>query len=305
MKRNPFSLFIGLLILVVFAFLLFSFQVRQSEVAVVTTFGNPTRPITEPGLHFKWPRPIQRVYKFDQRTQNFEDRVTEGQTKERFNVLTSVYVGWRITNAATFLPKFAGSANPIGEAERKLDERLGNVKMAIVGNHSLSDFISVSDNGTNLAGIEGEILRAIQSEVSSNNWGLEVTFLGLKKLQLPESVSKAVLERMQAERKVLADKSQYDGEKEAQIIRSDAERRAADMISQAESEAIEIRAKGEAQAAESLSAFKKNPELANFIFSLNALENSLKDRSILIFDQHTPPFDILRGVSTNLLAPSR
>ena len=77
------------------------------------------------------------------------------------------------------------------------------------------------------------------------------------------------------------------------------------MVSQAESEAIEIRAKGEAQAAESLTAFKKNPELANFIFSLNALENSLKDRSILIFDQHTPPFDILRGVSTNLLNPSR
>ena len=110
---------------------------------------------------------------------------------------------------------------------------------------------------------------------------------------------------MQAERKVLADKSQFDGEKEAQIIRSDAERRAADMISQAESQAIEIRAKGEAVAAESLASFKKNPELANFIFSLNALETSLKDHSILIFDQHTPPFDILRGVSTNLLAPGR
>jgi membrane protease subunit HflC len=305
MKRNPFSLFIGLLILVVFAFLLFSFQVRQSEVAVVTTFGKPTRPITEPGLHAKWPRPIQRVYKFDQRMQNFEDRTTEGQTREHFNVITSVYVGWRITDPAAFLPKFAGSVNPISEAERKLDERLGNIKMAVVSKHSLSDFISVSDNGTNLAAIEAEILHAIQSEVSSNNWGLEVSFLGLKRLQLPESVSKAVLERMQAERRVLADKSQYEGEKEASIIHSDADRRAADMVSQAESEAIEIRAKGEAQAAESLAAFKKNPELANFIFSLNALENSLKDRSILIFDQHTPPFDILRGVSTNLLNPSR
>ena len=305
MKRNPFSLFIGVLILIVFGFLLFSFQVRQSEVAVVTTFGKPTRPITEPGINFKWPRPIQRVYKFDQRTQNFEDRVTEGQTRERFNVLTSVYVGWRITNATEFLPKFAGSANPIGEAERKLDERLGNIKMAVVGNHSLSDFISVSETGTNLAGIEAEILRAIQGEVSSNNWGLEITFLGLKKLQLPESVSKEVLSRMQAERKVLAEKSQNEGEKEAAIIRSDADRRAAEMLSQAESEAIEIRGKGEAQAAEYLTAFKKNPELANFIFSLNALESSLKDRSILIFDQHTPPFDILRGVSTNLLNPSR
>jgi len=305
MKRNPFSLFIGVLILVIFGFLLFTFQVRQSEVAVVTTFGNPARLITEPGINWKWPRPIQRVYKFDQRTQNFEDRVTEGQTREGFNVLTSVYIGWRITNATAFLPKFAGSANPINEAERKLDERLGNIKMAVVGRHSLSDFISVNDNGTNLPKIEAEILQAIQSEVSSNNWGLEVSFLGLKRLQLPESVAKTVLERMQAERKVLAGKSEGEGEKEASIIRSDAERRAADMLAQAESDAIEIRAKGEAQAAEPLTSFKKNPELANFIFTLNALENSLKDHSILIFDQHTPPFDILRGVSTNLLTPSR
>jgi hypothetical protein len=50
-----------------------------------------------------------------------------------------------------------------------------------------------------------------------------------------------------------------------------------------------------------LSVFQKNPELANFIFRLNALEISLKDRSVLIFDEHTPPFDLFRGVSTNLL----
>jgi regulator of protease activity HflC (stomatin/prohibitin superfamily) len=31
---------------------------RQSEVAVVTTFGKPTRPITEPGAHLRLPPPI-------------------------------------------------------------------------------------------------------------------------------------------------------------------------------------------------------------------------------------------------------
>jgi len=41
--------------------------------------------------------------------------------------------------------------------------------------------------------------------------------------------------------------------------------------------------------------------LASFIFRLNALESSLKERSTLIFDQQTPPFDLFRGASTNLL----
>ena len=45
-------------------------------------------------------------------------------------------------------------------------------------------------------------------------------------------------------------------------------------------------------------------ELAKFLFGLTALEGSLKDRSILIFDQTTPPFNLFGGASTNLLKMS-
>ena len=50
---------------------------RKTEVAVVTTFGKPTRTNTEPGAYFKLPWPIQKVHKFDQRIQNFEDKYDE------------------------------------------------------------------------------------------------------------------------------------------------------------------------------------------------------------------------------------
>jgi membrane protease subunit HflC len=136
--------------------------------------------------------------------------------------------------------------------------------------------------------------------VQSQNYGLEVDFLGFKKIALPESVTQTVFERMTAERKVLADKSQYEGESKANEIRSDADRKSAEIITAAESKATEIRGLGEAEAAKSLSVFNQNPELANYIFRLNALENSLKERSILVFDRHTPPFDLFSGISTNL-----
>jgi membrane protease subunit HflC len=301
MKRNLFTLSVGLLLFLIFCLLLFVFQVRQSEVAVVTTFGKPTRPITEAGRHYKWPWPIQKVYKFDQRIQNFEDRPTEGLTKDSFALLTSVYVGWQITDPAAFFPKFAGSLNSIAEAERKLDERLGNLKSAIVGKHALSDFVSTSDNAASLLAIEDEMRRAIQGQISNDNWGLEVRFLGIKRLQLPEGVSKTVFDRMQAERKVLSDASQSEGDAEAAKIRSEADSKAAVMISDAESKATQIRAKGEAQAAESLAVFNQDPGLAKFIIQLDALKDSLKDRSTLIFDANTPPFNLLQGVSTNLL----
>jgi membrane protease subunit HflC len=302
MKWNPLTLIIGALLLLVFCLLLFVFQVRQSEVAVVTTFGKPTRPITDPGAHFKLPWPIQKVYKFDQRVQNFEDALTEGLTRDSFNLLTSVYVGWRISQPTNFFPKFAGTSDPIAEAERVLQQRLSHTKSAVVGKHPLSDFVSATDQGTNFLAVEREILSAIQSEVRNFNYGLEIEFLGIKKLQLPESVTQSVFERMQSERKVLADQSQYEGEREASIIRSDAERTATELLAKAQSEATQIRGKGEAEAAKSLSVFKQDPALANLIFSLTTLEGSLKDRSTLIFDQHTPPFDLFRGVSTNLLS---
>ncbi|HWH70827.1 MAG TPA: hypothetical protein VNT26_15670, partial [Candidatus Sulfotelmatobacter sp.] len=127
-------------------------------------------------------------------------------------------------------------------------------------------------------------------------------FLGIKKLGLPENVTQSVFERMTSERQVLISKSQYEGEAEAQKIRSEADRKAAELLANAEGQATQIRGKGEAEAAKSLAVFKENPELANFIFRLNALEGSLKDRSVLIFDQHTPPFDLFRGASTNLLS---
>ena len=158
MKRNPLTLVIGLLLILIFGLLLFTFQVRTTEVAVVTTFGKPTRPITEPNLYFKWPWPIQKVWSFDRRVQNFEDRLTEGLTRDSFNLLTSVYVGWKVSDPTAFFPRFAGSANPIAAAEALLDQWLGNAKTAVVGKHPLSDFVSTSDNGASFVAIEKEIL---------------------------------------------------------------------------------------------------------------------------------------------------
>ncbi|HWW01698.1 MAG TPA: protease modulator HflC [Candidatus Acidoferrum sp.] len=301
MKRNPLILAVGLLLILIVGLLLFLFQVRKSEVVVVTWFGKPIRNVTEPGPHLRWPWPIENVHRFDQRVQNFEDKLTEGLTSDSFNLLSSVYVGWKITDAKSFFPKFAGGSDPIAEAERMLNGRLSNAKAAIIGKHPLSDFLTPGQEGSKFAEVEKEILGTIQAQVPTNIYGLEIEFLGFKKLGLPESVTASVFERMTKERQVLASKSQYEGEAEAQKIRSEADRKAAEMLYAAAGQATQIRGRAEAEAAKSLSVFQQNPELAKFIFGLTALESSLKERSTLIFDQHTPPFDLLWGASTNLL----
>ncbi len=301
MKSNPLTLIIGCILLVLFALLLVVFQVRRTEVAVVTTFGKPTRDLSEPGPYLKWPWPIQKVYKFDNRVQNYQDKLTESMTSDSFNLLTSVYVGWKITNAKVFFPKFVGYADPINAAEQVLDRLLANAQIAIVGNHPLVDFLSTSPQQNKFVGIEHEILASVESQLQTNSYGMDLQFLGFKKLELPESVTQTVFDRMKAERKVLAQQSISEGEAQASKIHSQADLTAQQMLAAAQGTATEIRGKAEEQAANSLLTFQQNPQLANFMFDLDALQGSLKDHSILIFDQHTPPFNLLRGVSPSLL----
>jgi membrane protease subunit HflC len=299
MKKNSLTLIVGFLLIVLFALLLFVFQVRTTQVAVVTTFGKPTRPVAEPGAYFKWPWPIQKVYYFDKRVQNFEDKFTEDLTADNNNLLTSVYIGWRITDPKEFFPKFAGGS--VTEAEKVLEGLLRSSKSAVIGKHALSDFVSANADGSKFSAIETEILGILQSQIHGRNYGIEIEFLGIKRIGLPETVTQSVFDRMTSERQVLISKSQYEGEAEAMKIRSGAERRAAEIISIAEGQATQIRGRGEAEAANSLAVFQQNPELASFLFRLTALENSLKDRSTLIFDQQTPPFNLFQGGSTNLV----
>jgi membrane protease subunit HflC len=297
MKRNILTVIIGAALIIIFALLLFVFQVRKSEVAVVTTFGKPVRNITEPGAYFKWPWPVQKVYKFDQRIQNFEDKFSENLTADNNNLLTSVYVGWKISDAAAFFPKFAGGSVPA--AQRMLESMLRSAKSAVIGKHQLSDFVNANPQDLKFDAIETEIESAVQTELQTNDCGIQIAFLGIKKLGLPESITQTVFSRMTSERQVLISKLQYAGEAEAQKIRSAADRQAAETIADADAAATRIRGEGEAEAAKTLPVFQQNPELYVYLLRIDALRQSLNQRSTLIFDERTPPFDLFQHLPAN------
>ena len=65
------TMLLGLVVAAILLVAVFSYQLNQTESAVVTTFGRPTE-VTEPGLHFRWPFPFQRIYRFDHRIRCFE-----------------------------------------------------------------------------------------------------------------------------------------------------------------------------------------------------------------------------------------
>ncbi|HXT12976.1 MAG TPA: protease modulator HflC [Candidatus Angelobacter sp.] len=301
MKRSSLIIVIGALLVIIFAFWLCAFQVRTTEVAVVTTFGKPTRSLNDPGLYFKWPPPVQRVYKFDKRIQSslFENKFREDLTSDGFTLLTSVYVGWRITEPGVFLQKFPGG---IPAVEQQLGTLVSTPKSSVIGKHPLSDLVSANPGGSKFDQVENEVLKAVQSQLQTNDYGIAIEFLNFKKIGLPESTTEKVFSRMTEERNKLVSAVQYEGESQANIIRSDANLKAAKILAEAQGVALKVQGQGQTEAAKYLGVFEQNPELASFLFRLTALEDSLKDKSTLIFDQQTEPFTLFKGAMTNSAA---
>jgi membrane protease subunit HflC len=279
----------------VFLALLFCFQVRTTEVAVVTTFGRYSRSETNAGIYLRLPLPIQKIYKFDKRLQTFERKYEQQFTRDKKSPILSVYVGWHVADPRRFLESFNGD---LLKAEQTLENVVRDAKNSVIGNHDFSELISPDPAKVKFDVIEGE-MKAAMAATALSAYGVSIDLVGIKELGLPEALTAKVFERMKSEREKLVKKYQGEGNAEADRIRSEAELRRKELIAQAENEAQRILGGAEQEASKHYQTLQQDPELAVFLLSLRSLEGSLKDRSTLILDERTPPFNLLKGDSTS------
>ena len=301
-QRNPLTLLTGALLVLIFLFMLFSFQVRQTEVAVVTTFGKYSRSVTNAGFQFRCPWPIEKVYEFNNRLQTFDSKYDQSTTKDSVILMSKVYVGWRIAEPRIFLERFNGD---VADVERKLGDVARNAKNEVLGLHDFGDLISTNVTELKFDQIEAEMLQRVQARAQAAGYGVEVEMLGIRQLGLPESTTSSIFERMRAERQRLVARFQTEGERDAKIIRANADGLAKEILAGATAEAIRIGGQAEVQAQTYYAVFEKNPELAIFLVQLKAMEQSLKDHTHLILDQQTPPFNLLNSSGAATAAPRK
>ena len=299
MKKLRLTVIVAALVLGVFVSVLFLFQVRQTQVAVVTAFGRFDRAITEPGLYLRWPWPANKIYLFDNRQQTFERKFEQTTTSDGRSLIVSVFIAWQIADPRLFIERFA--QGDMTRAEQALEGVVRDAKNAVIGQHQFGDLISTNKSRVKLQQAEAEMLALVQSKAAAN-YGVRVTMLGVKQLGLPESITGKVFDRMRAERQRLVKQFQSEGEAEAIRIRADADRIKQETLARADAEAMKIRGQAEAEAAKNYAVFQQEPDLASFLIQLNSLGNSLKERSTLVLDPQTPPFNLLRGET---LAPAR
>jgi membrane protease subunit HflC len=290
MKRNTLLLTVGLLVAVMFVLLQVLFTVREGEAVVVTTFGKPVRELTAAGLYMRWPWPVQRIYRFDHRIHTLEGAFEETLTRDGKNILVAVYAGWRIQKPMEFLER----VGTVEQAEHNLDSLLRSQKNAVLGQFPFAGLINTNAAAVQFDAIEQQMLAAVQTEALAR-YGVEVQFLGIRKIGLPESITEKVFARMKAEREEIAERYRSEGEGEAIKLRAAAESQRNQLLAKAEAEAKGIRAEGDARAAESYQVFEKNPELAMFLRKLEVLELTLQKKSTVVLSSETEPFDLLQG----------
>jgi membrane protease subunit HflC len=288
MKRIAIPILI-LLLIAVFLSMLVVFQVRQTEVAFVTRFGSPVRPVMQPGLHVKWPDPIESVTRFDARLRFYEGDFAETTTKGAVPIIVKTYVVWRVANPLEFY-KSVGTSNVA--AETKLYGQIKDTQNRVIGQHTFGEMVNSDPNLIRLADIEQEMLTDLKKSVEKE-YGVEVATLGIKQLKVSEDVTAKIFERMKAARNLTTRATIAMGAAEAKAIESDARKKQEELLAAADARAMKIRGDGDAEAAQYYKMLEQEPNFALFLKDLDALKQMLNEKTTLLIPMDADPFKLL------------
>jgi len=278
---------LGGVVLLVLVVYMMVFQVRFTETAVVTTFGEPSDPKTVPSWYLKWPWPIQKVIKYDNRIRIFEDTEEQTLTRDSKSLIVVTYCGWRIENPLKFLQ----TVGSVGEVEERLSEVIRGHKTTVVGRYALANFVSTNPSELRFRQIEEEMLAGVQKDVAK--YGVKAEVLGIKRLTLPQSVTESVFDRMKKTWEKIAAEYEEGGKAVAARIVTNAGQMADRIKSFAETRARAIETEGQARAAAMFRKFDENPELAEFLLKLDYLKRTFSDQTVIYLDPSVEPSVLL------------
>ena len=284
--KNLSRLFVGLLTLLILLSLS-TFTVDQREHAVVFRLGEIVSVKAEPGLYFKVPL-VENVRFFEKRILTYDSTQPDRFiTSEKKSVLVDSYIKWRINDPAKYYVSVNGDER---QAERRLTQTVNDGLRAEFGKRTIQEVVS---------GERSEIMNIIKERADSDSRqiGIEIIDVRIRRVDLPNEVSESVYQRMNAERKAVANELRSQGFAESEKIRADAEKQRDIIITDAYREAQMIKGQGDAKASRIYAdTFSKNPEFYDFYRSLEAYRNSFDGKDdIMVLDANSDFFKYLRG----------
>lgn len=263
------------------------YTVGEREYAMLFALGELKTVVTEPGLHFKLPAPLQNVVYLDKRILTLDASGADlVQTSEKKNLMIDTFVKWRIGDARRYWVSFQGG-------ERAASDRLAMLLRDVLNiavNKRTVNQITSSEREKAMA----EISELLQARVKA--LGIDIVDVRMKRVDFTPEISESVYSRMEAERKRVASEERSKGAAQAERIRAGADRQSEVILAEAYRDAQKTKGEGDGEAARIYAdAFGKDPEFARFYRSLEAYRRSFSQKSdVMVVDPSADFFSYLK-----------
>ena len=277
------------------------FVVDQRQYGVVYALGQVKEVISQPGLQFKLPPPLQNVSYIDKRLLTLDSVDTEPMlTAEKQRVVIDWFVRWRISDPLAYIRNVG------------LDEAAGANQLNRVVRNAFQEEINKFTVRELLSSKREQLMTDVKNEVTgvvkgAKPWGIEIIDVRMTRADYVEAITESVYRRMEAERKRVANELRSTGAAEGEKIRADADRQREVTVANAYRDAQKIKGEGDAQAAAIYAeAFGRDPQFAQFYRSLEAYKASFNKKSdVMVLDpKDTEFFKAFRNGGT-AVAPGR
>ncbi len=228
---------IAALIVVVVLALASLFTVSPTQQVLITQLGQPVRVIDTPGLHARIPF-VQTIIPFDRRLLIFELPSQEVILGEQRRLIVDSFTMFRITDPLRY---YQAVGPELGGIQARLNSVAQSSMRRVLGNRKLLEVLSAG---------RAAIMASIRDQVNQEmrGFGVSIEDVRIRRADLPEENTQAILSRMQSERERVARQARAEGAEASARIRADAERDRTVLLAEARATADRLRGEGEEQA---------------------------------------------------------
>jgi modulator of FtsH protease HflC len=264
------------------------FVVDQRQFAVVYALGEIKQVISEPGLNWKMPAPLQNVVMLDRRTQSLDSPESKPIfTAEKKSLVIDWLLKWRVNDPKQFI---RNNGTDIRNAENRITPIVQAALNEEVTKRTVGAVLS-----TEREKVMQGVIKRLREDVKS--FGIEVVDVRIKRVDFSANITESVYRRMESERKRVANELRSLGAAEGEKIRADADRQREVIVAEAYRDAQKVKGEGDAKASALYAdSFGKDAGFAQFYRSLEAYRSTFRSKSdVMVVDPSSDFFRAMRG----------
>lgn len=283
------ALIILAILLAILVFLTNLYIVRPNEFAIIKQFGKIVRVVDGEGLHATIPF-IETVTKLPSNKQFYDVPSTEVNTLDKKRIMVDYYTIWQIKDPIRMLE----TLKTMQGAETRLSDIMYSAVRNQLGRLEYGEIINPKDN--NRGDIDVIVQEIINKNLESNNNGIHIVDVQIKRIDLPQSNEESVYKRMISERASKAQEYLSQGEAEKTRIMADVDRQVKELIAKSKSDAKRIVAEGEKEAQRIYNqSYGKDPEFFKMFTTLNSYRQSIDNETVMLIPISSPYLNYMRG----------